>query len=68
MQQKGHSALSSIELLRIVSLKEAARLAGVSEKTLKDRFPEKIVPRGGRTGMRVGHALGLLTETETVAI
>jgi hypothetical protein len=49
-----------VELQRIVDLKEAARLSGLSIDTIKRRHPDKIIalsPR--RRGMRVGIALSL---------
>jgi hypothetical protein len=52
--------LSSIELERIVTLKEAARLSSESIDTLRRRHRDKIIqlsPR--RQGMRVKHALML---------
>jgi hypothetical protein len=51
--------LPLIEYLRIVRLKEASRLAGQSQKTLRAKYPEKIIKRGGQASMRVGHALQL---------
>jgi hypothetical protein len=51
--------LTAIEFLRIVPLSEAARLAGLSVRTLRDKFPDKLVKRGQQVGMRVGHALQL---------
>jgi hypothetical protein len=54
---------SWLELQRIVTLVEGARLAGVSLDTLKRRHGDKIIklsPR--RRGIRVGDAL-LLNET-----
>jgi hypothetical protein len=54
-------ALSAeLERKRIVSLKEAAHLRGVSVDTLKRQYSHKILqlsPR--RKGMRIGDALGL---------
>jgi hypothetical protein len=53
-------APSSVELLRIVSLQEAARLSAMSPDTLKRRHADKIItlsPR--RLGMRVRDALML---------
>jgi hypothetical protein len=53
-------APSSLEMLRIVSLQEAARLSGMSPDTLKRRHSSKIItlsPR--RLGMRVRDALML---------
>jgi len=52
------SELPALELERIVPLAEAARLAGVSEDTLRRHNSDKILqlsPR--RQGMRVRHAL-----------
>lgn len=53
-----------LTLAKIVSLREAAQLAGCSEDTLKRRHSEKIIrlsPR--RLGMRVRDALFLTDET-----
>jgi len=53
-----HINYNSRELQRIVSLKEAAFLRGVSEDTLRRREPDKIIrvsPR--RLGMRLADAL-----------
>jgi hypothetical protein len=55
--------LSPLEMHRVVSLNEAARLAGISDDTLRRRHPDKIVrisPR--RVGMRVGDALQLRSD------
>ena len=49
-----------IELERVVSLQEAARLKSVSIDTLRRRYADKIIdlsPR--RRGMKLKHALGL---------
>lgn len=49
-----------IELRRVVSLQEAARLSGMSTDTIKRRHRNKIInlsPR--RRGMRLGDALSL---------
>ena len=47
-----------IELERIVSLKEAVRLSGMSEDTLKRRHSDKIMRLSpGRLGMRIRDAL-----------
>jgi hypothetical protein len=49
-----------LELQRIISLKEAARLCGLSVDTIKRRHADKIIalsPR--RLGMRIGIALSL---------
>jgi hypothetical protein len=49
-----------LELQRVVSLKEAARLTGLSIDTLKRRHADVIVdlsPR--RRGMRLHHALAI---------
>jgi hypothetical protein len=53
-----------LALARIVTLREASELAGVSPDTLKRRHPTKIIrlsPR--RLGMRVRDALFLTDET-----
>ena len=63
--QKGPT-LPPLELLRIVPLSEAARLAGMSERKLREHYRDKIVKRGLRAGMRVGDALQL-TEPDTTA-
>jgi hypothetical protein len=58
--QEQITQLTAIELQRIASLAEAARLAGISVDTLQRHHPEKILrlsPR--RLGMRVGDALQL---------
>ncbi len=52
------------ELRKIVSLRQAAELRGVSPDTLKRNFPSLIVqlsPR--RLGMTLGDALGIGRET-----
>jgi hypothetical protein len=57
-----HTRLSAVELARIASLTEAARLAGVSKDTLQRHHADKILklsPR--RLGMRVRDALMLGT-------
>jgi hypothetical protein len=47
-----------VELMRIVNIPEAARLAGISKNTLKARFADKIIQiTPGRIGMRVRDAL-----------
>jgi hypothetical protein len=54
-----------LALARIVSLREAAQLAGCSEDTLKRRHASKIIrisPR--RLGMRLRDALLLTEENE----
>jgi hypothetical protein len=59
-KQDESAALSAIELMRIAPMPEAAKLAGVSEKTLLRNFRDRIVkisPR--RQGMRVKDALML---------
>lgn len=49
-----------IELQRIVDLKEASRLSGMSVDTLKRNHPDKIIRLSERrVGMRVGDALML---------
>jgi hypothetical protein len=53
--------LTAIELHRIVSLKEAARLRGESQDNLKRHNKDKIVRLSTRRlGMKLGHALMLL--------
>jgi hypothetical protein len=50
--------LTAIEALRLVSPREAARLAGISEKTLRRNHPELIQQISRRRqGVRVGDAL-----------
>jgi hypothetical protein len=58
---KRHPAeLTPIELERIVSLEEAARLGGVSTDTLRRNYPEKILQLSPkRRGMRLRDALRL---------
>jgi hypothetical protein len=54
-----------IELQRIVDLREASRLSGLSVDTIKRHHADKIIdlsPR--RRGMRVGVALSLNVEKE----
>jgi len=52
--------LSKIERLRIVSLTEAARLAGISKDTLRRHYQAKIIKiTPGREGMRIQDALEL---------
>jgi hypothetical protein len=53
-----------LELNRIVSLEEAAKLRGVSKDTIKRRYPEiiiKLSPR--RVGVRLRDALALGDES-----
>ena len=55
---------TSLELLRIVTMREAAALSGLSAATLARRHPEKIIrlsPR--RKGMRLRDALLLPTQS-----
>jgi hypothetical protein len=57
---KPNDAPTWLELQRIVSLREASKLAGMSEDTLRRRHADKILtlsPR--RRGMRLRHALML---------
>jgi hypothetical protein len=57
-----------LALARIITLREAAHLAGISEDTLKRRWPSKIIrlsPR--RLGMRVRDALMLGEGAENAA-
>jgi hypothetical protein len=52
--------LTPIELARIISLNEAARLSNLSEDSLKRNHRDKILELGPRRlGMRVGDALML---------
>jgi hypothetical protein len=45
-------------MMRIVSIKQAAQLAGISERTLKDSHPDKVIQISpGRIGMRLRDAL-----------
>jgi len=56
--EKPSDQLPLVERLRIISLGEAARLAGISEDGLRRHHPDKLIrlsPR--RVGMRVGDAL-----------
>ena len=47
-----------IELQRIVDMKEAERLSGLSHDTLQRRYPDRIVRLSERrVGMRLRHAL-----------
>jgi hypothetical protein len=58
------SELSPLELNRIISLSEAARLSSLSEDTIRREHSDKILdlsPR--RRGMRVGDALMLTTSS-----
>jgi hypothetical protein len=60
--------LSAIELMRIVPLREAARLAGMTPKSLKkhhaDKFVRVTAGPFGRIGMRVRDAL-MIGDAET---
>jgi hypothetical protein len=50
--------LREIELDRVVTIRQAAKLAGVSERTLRDTRADKIIRISpGRIGMRVRDAL-----------
>lgn len=52
--------LAGIEAQRVVPLKEAARLAGVSIDTLRKHYRNLIVRVGPkRVGMRLGDVLGI---------
>jgi hypothetical protein len=62
------TAEHDLALARIISLREAAQLAGCSEDTLKRRHPSKIIrisPR--RLGMRIRDALFLADDNSGVA-
>ena len=57
-----------LALVRIVSLREAAHLCGISKDTLKRRWPNKIIRLSPpRLGMRVRDALMLGEPTDTAA-
>jgi hypothetical protein len=50
-----------IELLRIVSMPEAARLSGLDEDELRELYPNWIIQlTDTKQGMRVMHALRLV--------
>ena len=52
--------LSPLELNRIVTLDEAARVSSLSKDAIKENYADKIIrlsPK--RSGMRLGHALML---------
>jgi hypothetical protein len=58
--------LSKVERLRIVTMAEAARLAGLSEDSLRRHYSSKIIklsPR--RDGMRLEDALMLAAPTRS---
>jgi hypothetical protein len=64
MSSKGVAFMEWLELQRIVSLQEAARLAGCSQDTLRRNHRDKIVKVSDRRqGMRIKDALMLSTET-----
>jgi hypothetical protein len=49
---------TAIHLMRIVSIRQAADLAGVNEATLRKQYADKIIRISpGRIGMRVRDAL-----------
>jgi len=49
---------TAVQLMRIVSLRQAAELAGVSARTMQRTHPDKIIRISpGRLGMRVRDAL-----------
>jgi hypothetical protein len=54
-----HNALpTSVQLMRIVSLRQAAELAGISARTMQRTHADKIIRVSpGRLGMRVRDAL-----------
>lgn len=57
--------MKPIELLRIVEMREAARLCGLSIDTLEREHADKIVKLSTRrNGMRVVHALMLSEKTK----
>ncbi len=66
MMVRGNETADPITLMRIVSLKEAARLRGVSVDSLKRNCSEKILtlsPR--RRGMRLADALMVKVQTKS---
>jgi hypothetical protein len=55
--------LTALELNRIVRMSEAERLSGLSEDSLRRNHSDKIIQLGPRAiGMRVGHALQLMSK------
>ena len=49
-----------VELMRLVSVKEAARLRGVSPDTIRREFKDKIIRISkGRVGLRLRDVLSL---------
>ena len=55
--------LTALELNRIVRVSEAERLSGLSEDSLRRNHSDKIIQLGPRAiGMRVGHALQLMSK------
>jgi hypothetical protein len=58
MLTKTSTLLTAVELNRFVDLREAARLRGCSEATLRRHFSHQIVEVSpGRKAMRIKHAL-----------
>jgi hypothetical protein len=61
----GSGELSPLEMMRIVSLAEAARLSGLSKQSLRLHHPDKIMRLGKRKdGMRVRDAMMIKQESE----
>jgi hypothetical protein len=55
----------AVYMMRIVSIKQAAQLAGISERTLKDSHPDKVIQISpGRIGMRLRDALRIKDRNE----
>jgi hypothetical protein len=55
----------AVVMMRIISIKQAAQLAGVSERTLKDSHPDKVIQISpGRIGMRLRDALRIKDRDE----
>jgi hypothetical protein len=51
---------TTIDLLRIITLREASKLSSLSPDTLEEVYPEKVIDLSPkRKGMRLGHALML---------
>jgi hypothetical protein len=62
-EEAGVEGLTALELARVVSLAEAARLAGISEDTIKRNHRDKILQLSQRRlGMRIRDALNLRHE------
>jgi predicted HTH domain antitoxin len=56
---------TAVQLMRIVSLRQAAELAGVSSRTMQRTYPDRIIRISpGRLGMRVRDALMIAEGTK----